>query len=177
MRGAVPRWSGIHAGNIEFRGAVGIDDDDGRFHGRRSSRRQNRRPSRKTCACAVRLSRPWLGWSLTAQVQFYDSGDDFGGDFSGSRETQAIVIINADGTAVLNVTSVDARTTVEQRLRMMEQYKNRQDSADDENDTPAQPAPQSVSTNNTQPFTDEEISKKLTEWMEERDANSGKRVP
>jgi len=109
------------------------------------------------------------GWSQMARAQVYDSGDDFGGDFSGSRETQAIVIINADGTAVLNVTSVDARATVEQRMRLMEQNKNRQDSADDDSDTPA---PQSVTTNNTQPFTDEEITKKLNEWMEERDENS-----
>ena len=102
-------------------------------------------------------------WNSTASAQEFD-GDDMAGGLGRGKEQRAVLAISADGSSVLTTVSVETRVMAEQRVRMMERYQKMRDANDGDEDA-AKPA--LTATNDTKPFTDDELSKKITDAMAE----------
>ncbi len=99
-----------------------------------------------------------MTWNGTAAAQFYGYG-------GGGTEMNSVLTIKADGSSVFTTETVESRTMAEQQVRMMEQYKKMRE-ATEAGEEPTKP--DLTSTNETKPFTDEELAKKLNESMNER---------
>jgi hypothetical protein len=105
------------------------------------------------------------GWVVAAAAQ-----DEFDGDWSGGRQYQSVLAINADSSCVVTIIVVQPRTEVEQRLRMMERYEDMQEAAEDSS---GEAKPAVSATNNVAAYTDEQLAAKLTENFNDRDNGSG----
>ena len=102
--------------------------------------------------------------SGTVKAQVYGMGMGEGGN-----ETRATLTIQRDGSCLFAATAVETRTMAEQQLRMTERYKKMSEGADEEATDQAGAIPQATNAAvEPKSFTDEEISKKLTDAMNER---------
>jgi len=106
---------------------------------------------------------PTLGsFSTTAVAQSY--GRSLGLE---SMDQHSVLVINTDGSCLFTSAATQPRTAVEQQVRMMERYQNRQDEDSDE----AVTQPPVTATNEAKAFTDDELTKRLTAQREENDDN------
>jgi len=110
--------------------------------------------------------------SSLAQAQVY-SAESTGFDMedsSGGMETSAVLTINADGTSSLKTVTVEPRATVEQQVRMRERYAKMAE-ADDEDAVKTS----LTATNETKPFTDDDLVKKISDQMDEGAQSTGEK--
>jgi hypothetical protein len=113
-----------------------------------------------------------MPWNGAASAQVYGMASSQGGE-----EKHSVLTIKSDGSCLFTMETVESRTAAEQRVRTMERY---QKMSEGEGETP--PEADLSSTNEAagpQPFTDEELTKKITgtinERAEERAADSGQK--
>lgn len=115
-------------------------------------------------ACAAVMQ-----WNQTASAQVYDMADDE--SFQGGVEQHAVLTIKSDGSCWFATETLQSRTLAEQQERMLERYRKM---AEGEGETT--PEAEQSSTNETaatKPFTDEELTKKITETKNLRTDESG----
>jgi len=95
--------------------------------------------------------------------------DDFDisdvGGFGGGREVRSQLTIHADGTCDFKSQTIEARSMAEQQVRMTERFMKMAEARESGDETTQ---PDVSSTNDTKPFTDDELSKKLAETMNAR---------
>jgi hypothetical protein len=107
-------------------------------------------------------------WNSTASAQVYDE-DTFD---AGSTEQRSVLMINVDGSSLFTTTTVESRTVAEQQVRMREHYEKMSEAADEAD---AAAKTDISSTNETKPFTDEELAKKMSEPLNDRDEEAGQK--
>jgi hypothetical protein len=107
-------------------------------------------------------------WNGTASAQTVYSED---GDFSvGGTEQHAVLTIKADGSCQFVTETIESRTAAEQQVRLMERFRKMSEAGDER---AGAAEVESSSTNAPTPFTDEELSKRLTDMTNERADESG----
>jgi len=99
--------------------------------------------------------------SLTASAQVYGS---FGG---GGTDYHTVITIHADGSSQAVTTYIMTRKMIEQEMRMTEQYKKMSENNDDDSDN-ATNKPAVTATNEVKELTDDELTKKYTDLLNER---------
>jgi hypothetical protein len=99
-----------------------------------------------------------MTWNGTAAAQLYQGG----------TEQHSVLTIKADGSCLFTGETVESRVAAEQQLRVMERYRKMSEGGGEE----APPADADLSATNgaaeAKPFTDEELTKKMTDSVNER---------
>jgi hypothetical protein len=91
--------------------------------------------------------------------------------FGSGMEQNSVLTIKADGSCLFVTETVEPRKVAEQQVRMMERFEKMSESS--EEGAGGIPQMNSSSTNATKPFTDEELTKKITDMMNERADQGG----
>ena len=108
-----------------------------------------------------------MQWNGTTSAQIYSED----GDFGNGTEQHAVLTIKADGSCLFLTETVESRTVAEQQVRIMERIQKMSESADEGvGETPAQT--DLSSTNATKLYSDEELTRKIAETMNERAGES-----
>ncbi|HEX9046181.1 MAG TPA: hypothetical protein VF988_04080 [Verrucomicrobiae bacterium] len=103
------------------------------------------------------------GWTCTAMAQ----DDDLDLGDSPAVEVSSVLTIHADGSSAWASTMTEPRAAAEQQVRLRERYANQTDSDTDDN-----PPSEVTSTNESKPFTDEELSKKYLAMLDDQNDQS-----
>ncbi len=101
-------------------------------------------------------------WNGAVSAQPADFDDE---DIMGGTEQSAVLTIKPDGSCLFVAETVEPRTAAEQQVRMLERY---QQMSEAEDNGAAAAGTNMSSTNAPKPFTDEELTKKLTDMTNER---------
>ncbi len=116
---------------------------------------------------ALALFAALMQWNGTTSAQIYSED----GDFGNGTEQHAVLTIKADGSCLFLTETVESRTVAEQQERIMERIQKMSESADEGvGETPAQT--DLSSTNATKLYSDEELTRKIAETMNERAGES-----
>ena len=116
-------------------------------------------------------------WHGTVSAQIYDMGP--GELFQGGVEQHSVLTINPDGSCLFTTGTVESRAAAEQQVRMRERYEKMSEGGGEDATPPAADLSATNGAAGPKPFTDEELTKKMTGAMQERaDAsaeNSGRK--
>ena len=102
--------------------------------------------------------------ALPVGAQMYGGGFR-GGMFGGSTNQQVTVTIKADGSAQILTETVLARQALEQQMRMMDYYRQMQETGDEE--TPARRTPPEP-----KPYADDELAKAIRNTFERQEGET-----
>jgi len=98
-----------------------------------------------------------MQWNETASAQFAQGG----------MEQHAVLTIKSDGSCLFTGETVESRTMAEQQLRMMERFQKMSEGGGENAATPDAGLSVTNGTAEPKPFTDEELTKKITDEMNE----------
>lgn len=116
-------------------------------------------------------------WNGTVSAQIYEMGA--GELFQGGMEQHSVLTINPDGSCLFTTGTVESRPAAEQQVRMRERYEKMSEGGGEDATPPAADLSATNGAAGPKPFTDEELTQKMTGAMQERaDAsaeNSGRK--
>jgi hypothetical protein len=110
---------------------------------------------------ALALSTAVVQWDTTVFAQFFEGG----------LEQRSTLTVKSDGSCLFSSVAVQSRTATEQQVRMMERYEKMSEAAG-EGDEEQMPEIKE-STPEPKPFTDDELTRKVGEMLENRFGESG----
>jgi len=113
-----------------------------------------------------------ISWSFPVFAQ------DWGGfapdaDFFSGQNLFSVLTINADGTCRLVSTDVETRAAAEEKMHQWDRFKALSQNANPDDDGNPQLAAAVTSTNEDKPFSDEELTRKITAIATERAEDPG----
>lgn len=104
-----------------------------------------------------------IQWNGLAFAQVYSAE----GEFGGGEDQRLVLTIHSDGSCLFVTEAVKSRTAAELQVRIMERVQKMSE-AEDEGENTAPAETDLTLTNAATPFTDEELTRKITETMNER---------